>query len=118
MHPRHHVPKTYEVWVKDVPSDRIINQWQDGIILDGKLTLPAIVNILQIERNKYQTPRTQVQIVLSEGRNRQIRRMAEQFGHPVLALHRVAIATIALETLKIGAYRHLIAHEIRTLGVI
>jgi 16S rRNA pseudouridine516 synthase len=115
MHPRHHVPKTYEVWVKDIPSDRLIKQWQDGIILDGKLTLPASVNIRQIEHYKYQTPRTQLQIVLSEGRNRQIRRVAEQLGHPVLALHRVAISTISLETLKVGAYRLLIDQEIETL---
>lgn len=115
MHPRHHVPKTYEVWVKDIPSDRIIKQWQDGVILDGKLTLPASVNIRQIERCKYQTPRTQLQIVLSEGRNRQIRRVAEQLGHPVLSLHRVAIATISLETLKVGSYRPLIDQEIETL---
>lgn len=115
MHPRHHVPKTYEVWVKDIPSERIIKQWQDGVILDGKLTLPASVNIQQIERCKYQTPRTQLQIVLSEGRNRQIRRVAEQLGHPVLSLHRVAIATISLETLKVGAYRLLIDQEIETL---
>ncbi|TYQ28978.1 rRNA pseudouridine synthase [Pseudanabaena sp. UWO311] len=118
MHPRHHVPKTYEVWVKDIPSDRIIKQWQDGVILDGKLTLPASVNIRQIERCKYQTPRTQLQIVLSEGRNRQIRRVAEQLGHPVLSLHRVAIATISLETLKVGAYRLLIDQEIETLSPI
>ena len=115
MHPRHHVSKTYEVWVKDIPSDRIIKQWQDGVILDGKRTLPASVNIQQIERCKYQTPRTQLQIVLSEGRNRQIRRVAEQLGHPVLSLHRVAIATISLETLKAGAYRLLIDQEIETL---
>jgi pseudouridine synthase len=115
MHPRHHVPKTYEVWVKDIPSDRVIKQWQDGVILDGKLTLPASVNIRQIERCKYQTPRTQLQIVLSEGRNRQIRRVAEQLGHPVLSLHRVAIATISLETLKVGSYRPLIDQEIETL---
>ena len=115
MHPRHHVSKTYEVWVKDIPSDRIIKQWQDGIILEGKLTLPATVNIRQIERRKYQSPRTQLQIVLSEGRNRQIRRVAEQLGHPVLALHRVAIATISLENLKVGAYRLLIDREVKTL---
>jgi len=115
MHPRHHVPKTYEVWVKDIPSDRVIKQWQDGVILDGKLTLPASVNIRQIERCKYQTPRTQLQIVVSEGRNRQIRRVAEQLGHPVLSLHRVAIATISLETLKVGSYRPLIDQEIETL---
>ena len=115
MHPRHHVAKTYEVWVKDIPSQQIIQQWQTGIMLDSKLTLPATVKILQIERNKYPTPRTQLQIILSEGRNRQIRRVAEQLGHHVLALHRVAIATITLTTLKVGAYRLLSDNEIKTL---
>jgi len=115
MHPRHHVAKTYEVWLKGVPSNHIIKQWQEGIILDGKLTLPATVNILQIERNKYQTPRTQLQIILSEGRNRQIRRVAENLGYPVLALHRVAIANITLANLKSGSYRRLSNDEIRTL---
>jgi len=113
MHPRHHVAKTYEVWVKDIPSNQIIKQWQDGIILDDKITLPATVNILKVERS--QNPRTQLQIVLAEGRNRQIRRVAEQLGHPVLALHRVAIASILLTTLKLGAYRLLSDREIKIL---
>jgi len=119
MHPRHHVAKTYEVWVKDIPSSQIINQWQEGIILDGKLTLPATVNIMKVERanerTKYQNPRTQLQIILSEGRNRQIRRIAEQLGHPVLTLHRVEIATISLANLKLGAYRLLCDREIKSL---
>jgi len=115
MHPRHHVAKTYEVCVKDIPSSQIIKQWQEGIMLDGKLTLPATVNILKVERTKYQTPRTQLQIILSEGRNRQIRRMAEQLGHPVIDLHRVAIASISLNSLKLGAYRLLSDREIKTL---
>jgi 16S rRNA pseudouridine516 synthase len=115
MHPRHHVAKTYEVWVKDIPSTQIIKQWQEGIILDGKLTLPAIVNVLQVERTKYPSPRTKLQIILSEGRNRQIRRVAEQLGFPVLALHRVAIASISLAPLKLGAYRLLSDREIKTL---
>jgi 23S rRNA pseudouridine2605 synthase len=113
MHPRHHVAKTYEVWVKDIPSNEIIKQWQDGIILDDKITLPATVNILKVERS--QNPRTQLQIILSEGRNRQIRRVAEHLGHPVLALHRVAIATIPIAALKVGSYRLLSDHEIKTL---
>ncbi|ELS33456.1 MULTISPECIES: pseudouridine synthase [Pseudanabaena] len=115
MHPRHHVPKTYEVWVKDIPSEIKIKQWQEGIMLEGKRTFPAVVNVLQVERSPHQNSRTLLQIVLSEGRNRQIRKMAEQFGHPVLALHRVAIASISLHTLKSGTYRHLSDHEIATL---
>ena len=124
MHPRHHVAKTYEVWVKDIPSQQVIQQWQEGVMLDGKCTLPAVVNILQIEGSelanqrqnlRMQNPRTQLQIILKEGRNRQIRRIAEQLGHPVLALHRVAIASISLTSLKLGEYRLLSDREIKKL---
>ncbi|PZO40835.1 MAG: pseudouridine synthase [Pseudanabaena frigida] len=113
MHPRHHVAKTYEVWIRDIPSQQTIKHWQEGILLDGKRTLPAAINILKTE--KTQTPKTQLQIILEEGRNRQIRRMAEQLGHPVLALHRVAIASISLNSLKIGTYRLLSDREIKKL---
>jgi len=113
MHPRHHVAKTYEVWVRDIPNQQTIKKWQEGIVLDDQPTLPAKVNILQVEHTKYPHPRTQLQIVLSEGRNRQIRRVAEQLGHPVLALHRVAIATISIANLRIGAYKLLSDREIQ-----
>ncbi len=130
MHPRHHIPKTYEVWVKGIPSQRTIQQWREGIVLDGKQTLPASVNILQVidpsipkvissiqkpqNQNLHKVPRSQLQIILSEGRNRQIRRVAEQLGHPVLALHRVAIGSILLFPLKSGTYRLLKANEIKS----
>ena len=110
MHPSHHVAKTYMVWVKDMPSEQTIEHWREGIELDGKCTLPATVNILQC-----QDRRTQLQIILREGRNRQIRRMAEHLGHPVLALHRVAIASISIETLNLGAYRLLSDREVKKL---
>jgi pseudouridine synthase len=114
-HPRHHVAKTYEVWVSDIPTEAVIKQWRDGVLLDGKLTKPAIVNILKIDDRKYSNPRTQLQIVLSEGRNRQIRRVAEALGHPVLSLHRVAIADIAIANLRTGEYRILSDREIRQI---
>ena len=116
MHPRHHVPKTYEVWVKDIPSPQTIKQWQNGVLLDGKQTLPAVVNILEIDRSQDFSPKTRLQIVLKEGRNRQIRRVADQLGHPVLALHRVAIASILITSIKSGEYRLLSDHEIKSLG--
>ena len=117
MHPRHHVPKTYEVWIRGVPDSQTINQWQTGVILDGRLTQPATVNILKVDRNN-QNPRTQLQIILSEGRNRQIRKVSALLGHPVLSLHRVAIASISLAHLRMGAYRQLNDDEIKILGSI
>jgi pseudouridine synthase len=117
MHPRHHVPKTYEVWIRGVPVPQTINQWQTGVILEGKRTHPATVNILKVDRDN-KNPHTQLQIILSEGRNRQIRKVAELLGHPVLSLHRIAIASVSLAHLKVGAYRLLNDDEIKTLGSI
>ncbi|NUN66383.1 rRNA pseudouridine synthase [Pseudanabaena biceps] len=118
MHPRHHVAKTYQIWVKDIPDTLTLQNWRAGILLDEKYTLPAIVDILKIEKNahlRYPQPKTLLQIILSEGRNRQIRRVAEQLGHPVLKLHRVAIATISVDALKLGEYRLLSKKEVTGL---
>jgi 23S rRNA pseudouridine2605 synthase len=114
-HPRHHIPKTYEVWVRGQPSDETLLQWRKGINLDGKKTLPARVICL-----KRTATRTLLEIVLVEGRNRQIRRVAEILGHPVLKLHRISIGSIRLAAagsapLPTGMYRSLVPREIDDL---
>lgn len=117
-HPRHHIPKTYQVWVKGVPSATTLKQWRSGVQLDDddRPTLPAHVELIQTQRQHGQ-PRAQLEIVLREGRNRQIRRVAAQLGHPVLDLHRCSIGIIHLQTaigqpLNLGEYRHLTPTEI------
>ncbi|AFZ45437.1 ribosomal large subunit pseudouridine synthase B [Halothece sp. PCC 7418] len=114
-HPRYHLPKTYEVWIKDNPPESVLKLWRDGVILDQKRTLPAEIKVLKRERKQ-----TQLEITLTEGRNRQIRRVAEQLGFPVLALHRRAIGPIKLSRkdesfLKGGSYRFLTSQEIKYL---
>lgn len=114
-HPRYHLPKTYEVWIKDKPPESMLEQWRNGVILDNKKTLPAAIKILKQKREK-----TLLEIVLTEGRNRQIRRVAEQLGYPVLALHRSAIGALNLKTKdkllnESGNYRFLTAQEIHYL---
>lgn len=106
-HPRHAVPKTYEVWVQGSPAEQLLQQWRQGVILSGRKTLPAEVRVLDRARDQ-----TLLQVVLSEGRNRQIRRTAELLGHPVLKLHRTAIGPIQLQppgepALPLGRYRPL-----------
>jgi len=109
-HPRHCVAKTYEVWVTGQPDVKILQQWRAGVILSGRKTLPAQVNVLQ------RTPtQTLLEITLREGRNRQIRRVAEQLGHPVRSLHRVAIGSIVLGQLELGGYRSLNSAELSYL---
>ncbi len=112
-HPRHSISKTYMVWVRGQPSGAVLDHWRNGIDLDGKDTLPA--QVIEIEAR---TNRTLLNIVLTEGRNRQIRRVATQLGHPVLDLHRTKIGDIQIDgdrSLGIGSYRHLQSAELSSL---
>jgi 23S rRNA pseudouridine2605 synthase len=111
-HPRHAVPKTYHVWVEGSPNSDILEQWRKGVMLEEQLTLSANVRVLGQERNQ-----TLLEVVLREGRNRQIRRVAEQLGHPVRQLHRVSIGSIQLGKLPSGQYRYLRESEIKFLQV-
>lgn len=91
-HPKHEVPKTYEVHVEGYPTVETLSQWRHGVWLEGRKTLPAKVNVL-----RKLSRQTILEIVLREGRNRQIRRVADQLGHPVIRLHRSAIGEIQLQ---------------------
>jgi 23S rRNA pseudouridine2605 synthase len=118
-HPRHHITKTYEVWVRGNPSLNTLNQWRSGILLEERHTLPAQVKILT--SFKRQENATQLQIILQEGRKRQIRFVAKVLGHPVLKLHRTHIGPIALRDndeciLNPGQYRSLTSSEIEALS--
>lgn len=113
-HPRHHIAKTYEVWVEGFPSESVLRQWREGVMLDTRQTLPATVKVIRRSGSQ-----TLLHVVLREGRNRQIRRIAEQLGHPVRRLHRSAIGTISLRQgatfLASGTYRFLKPSEISSL---
>ncbi len=109
-HPSHHVPKTYRVWVAGKPTPAILQRWQRGIVLAGQRTLPAQVRTLAQEGS-----RMELEVVLREGRNRQIRRVAEALGHPVLRLHRIAIGSIKLAGLLPGYVRNLTKDEVASL---
>lgn len=115
-HPRHQISKTYQVWVDGYPSPATLQRWSQGIVLAGRRTLPAQVRAL-----KYCPERkTLLEIILREGRNRQIRRVAEALEHPVIHLHRSAIGPIQLHPpgeseLSTGLYRPLKEAEIHFL---
>jgi 23S rRNA pseudouridine2605 synthase len=90
--------------------------WSQGIVLEGKKTRPAQVHLIKRSINQ-----SSLEIILQEGRNRQIRRVAEQLGYPVIKLHRTAIGSIQLKTsttpfLPVGKYRHLTSDEISFLS--
>jgi pseudouridine synthase len=109
-HPSHEVSKTYDVWLQDHPSPQALEAWRNGVELDGSRTQPAGVKILKIGRD-----RTFLRVILREGRNRQIRRVADLLGYPVISLHRSAIGSIGLGDLNRGAYRPLVSAEVNAL---
>lgn len=110
-HPRHHIPKTYRVLVVGKPSPDIISRWRQGVPLSGRKTSPADVKILDVKSAE----QTELEIVLWEGRKRQIRRTAEYLGHPVKSLHRISIGPIDLGHLRPGQIRPLTSKEIKVL---
>jgi 23S rRNA pseudouridine2605 synthase len=110
-HPCHSIPKTYRVWIEGHPASSDLDQWRRGVLLEGRMTRPAQIQVLD---TKHPT-QTLLQIKLREGRNRQIRKVADQLGYPVLRLHRVAIGPIQLGSLPSGAYRQLESSEMAFL---
>src|SRR5688572_21645338 len=109
--PSSHVPKTYLVEASTRLSDAQLEQLRRGVELDDGLTRPADVTRLR-DSEKY----THFEITLTEGRNRQVRRMVEAIDSHVLKLVRVAIGTIAIGSLTIGKWRHLTPDEVASLN--
>ena len=109
--PSSHVPKTYLVKASTVLSDAQLQRLRDGIELDDGPTRPAAVTRLR-DSAKY----THFEITLTEGRNRQVRRMVEALGSHVLKLVRVKIGDISIGTLQIGKWRPLTEAEIALLA--
>jgi 23S rRNA pseudouridine2605 synthase len=109
-HPRYGHEKEYEVTLEGALADEMIEQWRRGLRLDDKMTAPAGVTL--IERTAEQT---RLQLTMREGRKRQIRRIAAQFGHPVQQLVRRKIGPLTLGNLQPGQWRHLTPAEVSAL---
>ena len=109
-HPSKHVPKTYRVTVRPSVSQEQLTALTQGVIIDDGVTAPAEVRVVTREEN-----RVVLEIVLYEGRNRQIRKMCEALGLEVARLRRTAIGTVKLGMLKQGDWRDLTEDEVRKL---
>ena len=101
-HPKYSHTKTYLVWESGRPSQSILDNWRSGILLDGKMTQPAQIEVLEKVNRK-----TLLKVILKEGRNRQIRRIATLIGNPVQGLQRISISGINLNGLEEGKWRQL-----------
>ncbi len=112
-HPSHGVEKEYIALVRGVPAERALRRLQAGVMLDGTPTAPAMVRTA--DRRPPAGRDTWLRIVLHEGRRRQIRRMCDAIGHPVLRLRRVRIGPLKLGDLAMGEWRRLSRAEVAAL---
>lgn len=110
-HPSSHVNKTYRVTVGGAVDDDQIKKLCEGVVIDGKKTLPC--DVFVIERR---ADRTVLNFIIQEGRNRQIRKMCDAVGLSVLRLKRIEIAGVKLGGLKSGSWRELNERELTRLS--
>jgi len=113
-HPRHGVPRVYEATVMGVPTPLQLRRLARGVNIKGRRTLNTEVRLLSNRRLR-QGNHARVQIVLREGRNRQVRQMFETIGHPVVRLRRTALGPLRLRGLKVGEARNLVREELEAL---
>lgn len=110
MHPSKHISKIYRVTVRGNISEEQLTSLSESIMIDGKRTIPARINVLLAEQE-----RTVMEITLYEGRNRQIRRICENAELEVIRLKRTSIGGVKLGMLKTGKWRYLTSAEIASL---
>ena len=110
MHPKHHVPKTYNVRVEGSVSDAQLTALRSEMIIDDYKIKPVECNVLR-SKNGY----TILEMVLHEGRNRQIRKMCEQVGLEIEYLRRIAIGNIELGDLRAGQWKWLTKEQVKFL---
>ena len=110
MHPSRHVTKTYRVTVRPDITDEQTVALSEGVVIDGRKTFPAVVRVLTKEPG-----RVVIEVVIHEGRNRQVRKMCEAVGLEVARLKRTSVGPLRLGMLKPGAVRDLTAEELKAI---
>lgn len=109
-HPKYEIEKIYRAQVKGIPKSSDLRKIAGGIQLEDGPAAPAEVSVQDTIGSD-----VTLEIVLREGRKRQVKRMCEAIGHPVKHLLRTNFAGLDLQGLSRGAWRHLIDHEVETL---
>lgn len=106
-HPKHDIFKTYFVIVEGITEDKDLKKLENGVVIDGYKTNKAVVEKLQTKDNK-----TELNITIGEGRNRQVRKMFQYIGHKVIYLKRISIGEVKLGDLPEGKFRNLTKEEL------
>lgn len=109
-HPSHEVTKTYIATVEGTPSIEELDRFRNGLKIEDYVTSKAEIKILSKKKNT-----SILEIVIHEGKNRQVRKMCSAIGHNVIALHRKNIGKLELNGLEEGKWRHLLEKEVNYL---
>lgn len=109
-HPKHETKKVYRAELKGVPDESHVDMFENGILIENTVTAPARMKILKSFGN-----RTIVDITIHEGKNRQIRKMCDIIGFPVISLKRIEVGSIKLGDLPEGKWRFLTKDEVKSL---
>ncbi|GER92967.1 rRNA pseudouridine synthase [hot springs metagenome] len=110
LHPSKKMPKTYVVKVKGIIGDDAIMKLRRGVKLKDGMTAPA-----KVRRIRASESNSWIEVTIYEGRKRQVRRMLEEVGYPVIKLRRIAIGSLKMGDLKPGEIKHLTNEEIKKL---
>ena len=110
MHPRYHISKKYRVTIDSIVTEQQLIRLTEGVVIDGRKTLPAVINVVSNESG-----RSVLEITIKEGRNRQIRKMCEAVGLNVGRLKRTMIGPVKLGMLAPGEVRELTPTELKAL---
>lgn len=113
-HPRHEVEKVYEARVRGVPDERTLERLERGVTIDGRRTAPAKVRASE-PFAKGSGEQTIVELSIHEGRQRQVRKMFDAIGHPVVRLRRVRIGPVEDPDIPPGHWRELTPQEVAKL---
>jgi 23S rRNA pseudouridine2605 synthase len=109
-HPKHEIEKTYIATIEGIPTIEEINRFEKGLRIEDYITAPAKLRILSENmRNSV------VEVTIHEGKNRQVRKMCEAIGHPVLSLKRISLGKLSLGNLAEGTWRELSQKEVKSL---
>lgn len=111
-HPKHEIDKTYTVTIKGIVTEQDVELLKKGVKIEEYTTKPAKVKILKTDLEKNSS---RLEIIIHEGKNRQIRKMCEAVGYPVLALHRSKISGIGVKDLPLGKWRFLSKQEVERI---
>ncbi len=112
-HPRNEIPKTYVARIEGAVTEEELNVLRNGIILDGVKTKKCRIKVVEVSDNA-----TKLEVTITEGRNRQVRRMFEHINKLVAFLKRVAIGELKLRGLNRGEYRELSESEVNYLKLV